>query len=191
MELFLETRRMLLRRFTLDDVDALLALDRDPQVRRFVEDGRPVTREETTTTIEQWIGYYQRWETFGFWAAIEKQTDSFLGWFHLRPREDGSANEPELGYRLNSSAWGKGYATEGARALIDKSFESPLVTRVVAETMAVHIASRRVMEKSGMHHERNFFAEWPVRLPGDELGDVEYAISRAEWTHAKRLRDGG
>jgi len=90
-------------------------------------------------------------------------------------------DEPELGYRLVASAWGNGYATEGARALIDKGFESPLVSRVVAETMAAHGASRRVMEKAGLRYVRSFSTEWPVGIPGDELGEVEYAVTRAEW----------
>jgi RimJ/RimL family protein N-acetyltransferase len=181
MEPFLETERMLLRRFTLDDVDDVYRLDSDPLVRTFVEDGRPVTREEAVATVEHWLTYYERFEIFGFWAAIDRNTSSFIGWFHFRPQAGSPAGEPELGYRLLSSAWGKGYATEGARALIDKGFESPLVALVVAETMAVHTASRRVMEKSGMRHVRTFDAAWHVRIPGDERGVVEYAITRPEW----------
>ncbi len=178
---FLETERMVLRRFTMDDVDAVLALDSDPAVRTFVEDGEPVTRDEVTITIEHWLRYYERSDVFGFWAAIDKSTNEFLGWFHFRPREGTPQDEPELGYRLVSSAWGKGYATEGSRALIDKGFGSPAVSRVVAETLAAHTASRRVMERAGLRHTRSYPSEWPVRLPGDEQGEVEYAISRAEW----------
>jgi RimJ/RimL family protein N-acetyltransferase len=190
MDVFLETERMVLRRFTMDDVDAVLALDSDPAVRRFVEDGEPVNREEAASTIEHWLRYHERSEIFGFWAAIEKATGDFLGWFHFRPRPDAAADAPELGYRLVSSAWGKGYATEGSRALIDKGFESPEVSRVVAEALAVHIASRRVMEKAGMRYVRTYQAEWPVRIPGDEHGDVEYAITRGEWEadHRRRSR---
>ncbi len=50
-----------------------------------------------------------------------------------------------------------------------------------AETMVAHLASRRVMEKAGMREVRRFHADWPDRIPGDELGDVEYAITRQEW----------
>ncbi len=188
MDVFVETDRMVLRRFTMDDVDALLALDSDPQVRRFVEDGEPVNRDEAASTIEHWLGHYQRSDVVGFWAAIEKETGRFLGWFHFRPGHDAPPDEPELGYRLVSAAWGQGYATEGSRALIDKGFESPGISRVVAETMAVHTASRRVMEKAGMRLVRTFRAEWPVRIPGDEHGDVEYAISRAEWEAERSTR---
>ena len=181
----IETERMTLRRFTLDDADELLALDLDPAVRRFVEDGEPVNRDAARATIEHWRRY-QDTPCFGFWAAIENETGRFLGWFHFRAHEGAPADEPELGYRLVSSAWGKGYGTEGSIALIDRGFANTPITRVYAETMAVHIGSRRVMEKAGMRLIREFHADWPVRIPGDELGDVEYAITRDEWEAARR-----
>ena len=181
MTVFLETDRLILREFTRDDVDALLALDQDPLVRRYVEDGIPVTRDEAIVTIEHFLAYYERGPVFGFWAGIEKESGEFLGWFHFRPEDRSNTAEPELGYRLIASSWGKGYGTEGSRALIDHGFAYPEVERVVACTMVVHTASRRVMEKSGLRLVRTFHAEWPVRIPGDEEGDVEYAITRAEW----------
>jgi len=49
----------------------------------------------------------------------------------------------------------------------------------------VHTASRRVMEKAGLRHVRTFHQEWPYRIPGDEHGDVEYALTRAEWQAAR------
>lgn len=94
-------------------------------------------------------------------------------------------DEPELGYRLRKAAWGMGYATEGARALVDKAFTDLGASRVFAETMVVNTASRGVMEKSGLRLIRQFHADWPVRIPGDEHGDVEYAITRAEWECAR------
>ena len=131
--------------------------------------------------LEWWLGYYERFAGYGFWAAIDKATGRFLGWFHLRPGEGAGPDEPELGYRLRRDVWGQGFATEGSRALIDKAFAGLGAERVYAETMAVHTASRRVMEKSGLRHVRTFESEWPVRIPGDEEGDVEYAITRSEW----------
>ena len=90
---------------------------------------------------------------------------------------------------MRREAWGKGYATEGSRALIAKGFTEFGVQRVVASTMAVNTASRRVMEKSGMRLVRAFVADWPVSVPGEERGDVEYAITRDEWeTDDFRLR---
>jgi RimJ/RimL family protein N-acetyltransferase len=108
-------------------------------------------------------------------------TGQFLGWFHLRPPEGAPVDEPELGYRLRRSAWGQGYATEGSRALIHKAFSELGARRVFAETMAVNSASRRVMEKAGLRLVRTFRRPWPDPIEGDEHGEVEYALSKAEW----------
>jgi RimJ/RimL family protein N-acetyltransferase len=182
MHVFLETERILLRRFTEADVDHLVELDGDPEVMHFITGGRATPRDEIQNDIlPAWLEYYDRYAGYGFWAAIEKASGEFLGWFHFRPPRDGSSDDVELGYRLRKSAWGKGYATEGSRALIHKGFTDLGVQRVFASTMAVNLASRRVMEKSGLSLVRTFFQEWPDRIPGEEQGDVEYALSRAEW----------
>ncbi len=188
MHVIVETERLVLRRFTADDVDDLVALDSDPLVRRFVEDGEPVNADQAASDIEYWIRQYEQSDQFGCWAAATKPgvrpndhpPGQFIGWFHLYDRT-ATPGAPELGYRLVSTAWGKGFAAEGSRALIDRVFQSTDVQRVVAETMVIHQASRRVMEKSGMRLVREFRADWPVKIPGDEHGDVEYAITRTEW----------
>ena len=185
MEVYLETDRLILRRFTPADVDDLVELDGDPAVMHFITGGRPTPREEIEReTLPAFLRYYERYAGYGFWAAIEKESGAFLGWFHFRPAPDGGrADEPELGYRLRAAAWGKGYATEGSRALIRKGFTDLGAQRVFAETMAVNEASRRVMEKAGLKHVRTFHQPWPDPIPGDEHGDVEYALTRAEWEH--------
>lgn len=182
MIVFLESERLILRRFTLDDVDALVELDSDPAVMRFITGGVPTSREEIGTEyLPAFLAYYQRGDRWGFWAAIEKASGTFLGWFHLRPHEGDPDDEPELGYRLIASAWGQGYATEGSAALIGKAFAELGARRVYAQTMAVHTASRRVMEKAGLRFVRAFVADWPVRIDGDEHGDVEYALTLQQW----------
>jgi RimJ/RimL family protein N-acetyltransferase len=134
VQVFLETDRLLLRRFTSADADDLVSLDADPDVMRYVTGGIPTSREEIENEVlPAFLGYYQRYEGYGFWAIIEKETGEFLGWFHFRPREDGAPGEVDLGYRLRKSAWGKGYATEGSRALIRKGFTEFGVQRVVAQ----------------------------------------------------------
>jgi RimJ/RimL family protein N-acetyltransferase len=185
MRVILETDRMVLRQFTWDDLDLVFELDNDPEVMRYINGGEPVERSEVAEVLAWWLGYYERGDAFGFWAAFDKADDAFVGWFHFRPRREDQQREPELGYRLRSAQWGRGLATEGSQALIDRGFEHFDIDRVVAETLVVHIASRRVMEKVGMHLVRTFHAEWPVRLPGDELGDVEYAIDRDRWTSGR------
>lgn len=183
---FLLTERLTLREFTPDDVDALVELDSDPLVVHHITGGRTTPRTEVVDDIlPAFLRYYERPDGYGFWAAVERGSDAFLGWFHLRPGPGRPPDEPELGYRLRRAAWGRGFATEGSRALVDAAFADLRASRVVAETMTVHTASRRVMEKCGMRLVRTFHADWPDAIPGDDEGDVEYAITRAEWDRAR------
>jgi RimJ/RimL family protein N-acetyltransferase len=181
MRVFLETERLVLRRFTEADADNLLDLHGDPDVMRFIT-GKPtprgVIRDET---LPRFLRYYERFEGLGYWAAIEKSTGEFLGWFHILPQEGGGPDEVELGYRLRRSAWGKGYATEGSRALIRKGFTELGVRRVVASTMAVNTASRGVLEKAGLTLARTFHQSWLDPIEGAEHGEVEYALTKADW----------
>jgi RimJ/RimL family protein N-acetyltransferase len=174
------------------DADDLVSLDADPDVMRFVTGGVPTSREEIENEfLPAFLGYYQRYEGFGFWAAVEKATGEFLGWFHFRPRPGADPGEIELGYRLRKSAWGKGYATEGSRALIGKGFSEFGVQRVVAEAMAVNTASRRVMEKAGLKLVRTFHQPWPYPIEGDQFGGVEYALEKADWQQDRDRAEGG
>ena len=182
MQIFLESDRLVLRRFTESDVDNLHDLDGDPEVMRFINGGKPASHDVIRNeTLPRFLHSYERFEGFGVWAAIERSTGEFLGWFEFYPWKDVGPDEVELGYRLRRSAWGKGYATEGSRALIRKGFTELGVQRVVAETMTVNTASRRVMEKAGLTHVRTLHQEWPERIEGDEHGDVEYALTKADW----------
>lgn len=192
VQVFLETGRLVLRRFTMSDADNLAGLDGDPDVMHFITGGRPTSREEILNDfLPAFLGYYERYPGLGFWAAIGKPAGQFLGWFQFRPPEGDAPAEAELGYRLRKSAWGKGYATEGSRALIRKGFTELGVQCVIAQTMAVHTASRRVMEKAGLTLARSFHQPWPYVIEGDEHGDVEYALSKADWEQREAAGPGG
>jgi RimJ/RimL family protein N-acetyltransferase len=187
VKILLETERLVLRQFTADDVDNLVELDSDPEVMHFITGGRSTPRGEIEDEVlPAFLEYYERNGGYGFWAAEEKTTGRFVGWFHLRPPENAAPDELELGYRLRRSAWGKGYATEGSRALIDRGFGELGAQRVVASTMVVNVASRRVMEKAGLRFVRIFHQPWPDHIDGEEEGDVEYALLRSEWDAATR-----
>ena len=182
MDVFLRTERLELRKFTNDDADLLYELDSDPEVMLYVTGGLPTSRDDIVNDfLPAFLAYYDRYTGFGFWAAIERTTGEFVGWFHLRPAPGDPEDEVELGYRLRRAAWGRGYATEGSRALIEKAFTELGVQRVHAETMVVHTASRSVMERAGLRHVRTYHQPWPYPIPGDEHGDVEYALTREEW----------
>lgn len=189
MEIFLETDRLILRQFTADDVDNVVELDSDPEVMRFVNGGQPTPYDEIQNDyLPRWMAYYSRFAGYGFWAAVEKSSGEFLGWFHFRPLGTAELDEPELGYRLRKSAWGKGYATEGSRALIGKGFMELGVRRVTASADADNIASRRVMEKAGMVLVRTFSRPRPDEIDGPDLASVEYALDQSSW---EQLLDSG
>jgi RimJ/RimL family protein N-acetyltransferase len=170
----LETPRLLLRRFRPDDLEALVELGGDPAVMHWITGGVPTPRAEVEDDVLPALV-----ASSGFWAAELRTDGAFAGWFHLRPASGAPTDEPELGYRLRSEVWGRGLATEGARALVDLAFSTLGARRVVAETLAVHAASRRVMEKAGLTLVRTFTADWPYRIDGDEHGDVECAPRHA------------
>ncbi|HEX3813908.1 MAG TPA: GNAT family N-acetyltransferase [Mycobacteriales bacterium] len=189
MEIFLETERLRLRRFTGADLENLVELDSDPAVMLHITGGQIPSRAESAETLATFLDYYRRYPAYGFWAAEEKSTSKFLGWFHFRPAEGDAPDEVELGYRLKRNCWGNGYGVEGSRALIRKGFVELGVRRVHAETLVVHAASRRVMEKSGLRYVRILHQAWPYQIPGDEFGDVEYALTRDEWADQGDIAD--
>ena len=178
---FLETNRLVLRRFTNADLENLVELHGDPEVMRFTT-GRPTPRQVIEReTLPLFLDFYRRYPSYGYWAAIEKPAEEFVGWFHLRPAEGKPEDELEIGYRLKRSAWGRGLATDGSIALIRKAFTELGARRVFAQTMAVHLASRRVMEKAGLKYVKTFHETWPDPIPGAEKGEVEYGLTREEW----------
>jgi RimJ/RimL family protein N-acetyltransferase len=96
MQVFLETERLLLRRFTEDDLENLVELDSDPEVMRFITGGRATPREEVENEIlPTFLDHYECYAGYGFWAAVEKSTQRFLGWFHFRPADGAPAGEVE------------------------------------------------------------------------------------------------
>jgi RimJ/RimL family protein N-acetyltransferase len=159
MEIFLETERLILRKFTAADADDLFELDSEPEVVKWTTNlGQPTPYSVVITEILPEIFQdYEKYKNYGYWAAIEKSSQAFIGWFLFKPIIDASyynpqfvnPNDIELGYRLRKAAWGKGYATEGSKALIKKGF-SEGVERVVAVAFAKNLPSIRVMEKAGL-----------------------------------------
>ncbi|AFZ30082.1 acetyltransferase, putative [Gloeocapsa sp. PCC 7428] len=192
MKVFLETPRLLLRNFTEEDADNLYELDSDPEVIRFVnlgviKGGIAIDIDYETIknkTLPKWLRYYEEYENYGIWAAIEKTSDEFIGWFHFRPAPDNlfyfnlgfyNASEIELGYRLKKYKWHQGYATEGSLALIRQGFANEDTQQVVSMALANHIASIRVMEKAGLKFVTKYFH------PEIAQEVVKYALSRNEF----------
>jgi RimJ/RimL family protein N-acetyltransferase len=193
----LETDRMVLRQFTEDDAGNLFDLDSDPEVMRFLTGGTPTPWAAIEADIlPRFLSYDECSPGFGFWAAIDKGTGDFVGWFSLRPLREHDPREASLGFRLRRMAWGQGYATEGARALVRLGFTVLGVQRVVAKAYQDNLASRRVMEKAGMTLSRTF--RWTAAdlgrvdtyhvTSGDlwDGDDMEYALQRTDWELQER-----
>jgi RimJ/RimL family protein N-acetyltransferase len=175
----LRTRRLLLRRAQADDLDDIAALHGDPDVMRFIDDGRPVAREVVRERDLSWLTA-DYGPGRGYWIAVERDTGLVVGWFGLRPLP-AQPGVFELGYRLRPEAWGRGLASEGARLLVRHAFGTVGASRVFATTMTVNQASQRVMAKAGLTWQRTFYEEWPEPIPGSEHGDVEYAATAEDW----------
>lgn len=183
----LATDRMELRLLTAERageyVELLVELDGDPEVMRFIT-GQPTPRADIVDReLPVLLARQAAYPLLGRWLALSREDDAFLGWFELAPTvpEDRAGERPaddeaEVGYRLLRSAWGRGYATEGTRALIDHAFAVVGLRRVWAQTMAVNLPSRGVMERVGMRRVRTFHVHLDDPLPGTEHGEVEYEL---------------
>ncbi|HWJ04556.1 MAG TPA: GNAT family N-acetyltransferase [Steroidobacteraceae bacterium] len=183
MRILLETDRLRLRYFTADDADRLVELDSDPEVMRYITYGAPTPRAAYVDTyLPRWFDIYARQPGLGYFAVELRDTGEFLGWFHLR--DDRIEPEyVELGYRLRRSAWGRGYASEGGRALLRHGFDTLGLERISARTLTRNLASQRVMQKCGFVRAGDFVYEADViagRSP-EERAAVKYVVTRAAW----------
>jgi RimJ/RimL family protein N-acetyltransferase len=175
----LTTDRLRLEPVSDHHFDLLVGLNSDPEVMRFIL-GRAATPEET---CGEWDRRRTTWSDeergLGYWVGFVN--DEFVGWwsasaFAADPTRSGT------GYRLPRPAWGRGLATEGARAMIDHAFTVAGVNLVVASTMAVNLPSRRVLTKAGMTHVDTYVGESYDPIPGSELGEVLYELRRSAYS---------
>ncbi|HYM34125.1 MAG TPA: GNAT family N-acetyltransferase [Steroidobacteraceae bacterium] len=182
-KIFLETARLRLREFSMDDVDHIVALDSDPEVMRYISFGAPTPRETIVTRVlPSWLKYYGNNERNGFWAAELKSTGEFIGWFHLRP-DRFDAGEQELGYRVRRDMWRHGFATEGSRALLQDGFIISQFPKITARTLLANVGSQRVMQKCGLQFETEFiYPEHMLRGGTEEMRRaVKYSALRNQW----------
>ncbi len=188
MALHLATERLILRPVDAGDLDAVHALHTDDEVMRYLSRERARREDVRDTVFPAMLAWERRHPAWGYSAAIDRATGAFLGWVLFRPATDRPPvpGELEIGWRFARSAWGRGHATEAARAVLHHGFTELDVRSVFAMTMAVNTASRRVMERLGMRHVRSFHSHHEDPLPGSEHGEVEYRIERDE--HLARLR---
>ena len=171
----IETDRLLLRMFTLDDLDDLSRIYADADVMRYLS-GHPLTREESAG----WLNYFLKgWESYGFgwWALVLKERNELIGhcglqFIHVLP-------EIEVTYGLAKAYWRMGFASEAARACLRYGFEQLKLDRIYALAEPGNIGSTRVMERVGMKYDKTEYYK-------DDLYDgdlVFYLISAKERQH--------
>ncbi|WP_051414436.1 GNAT family N-acetyltransferase [Pseudoxanthomonas suwonensis] len=141
-----QTTRLIARRLDRGDVDAMLAVYGDPDVVRYVGDGTPLDRRGCERWVEVTLRNYAT-RGYGMFALVERATGAIVGFCGL-VHPSGQA-EPEIKYALHRGHWGRGFATEAARALLDHASHLGL-GEVIATLHPGNEASARVLAKAGM-----------------------------------------
>lgn len=169
----LKTERLILRPMTEDDIEDVFEMRRDDRIMRFIRE--PVlSRKEA----EDWINLISsRWakDEIGFCSVFEKRSGKFAGWCGLWQLKEN--NEIEVGYAMVREFWGKGFASEAARAFLEYGFEKLNLEKIVAVARPENAGSRRVMEKIGMRFD------YIGRFYDREL--VHYSIDKAGYMKLK------
>lgn len=149
MNIIIETNRLILRTFTIEDAPLIYKLNLDPDVIMYT--GDPIKNvEQAREVLEQTILPQYALYNHGRWAVHVKPDLEFIGWCGLKTRPE--RNEIDLGYRFLKKAWGKGYATEAAYACIKYGFEKQRLRRIVGRAMPQNTASLKVLEKCDMQY---------------------------------------
>jgi ribosomal-protein-alanine N-acetyltransferase len=146
----LNTDRLTLKPLTLDDLDWFAAMRGDKDIMRFIGRVGAVPRDIAEARLHRHLECWAE-RGLGMFGVRVRGEEAAVGWAGLQPM-DGT-DEIEVGYAFGKAAWGRGYATEVARALVRWGFESMKLDRIVAVAYAENTASRRVMEKLGMRFE--------------------------------------
>ena len=147
----IETRRLILRELSLDDLEPLHAVLSDPVAMQHYP--KPFDREMTRKWIEWNLDNYAK-HGFGLWAVVHREEERLIGDCGLTIQQVDGVGELEIGYHILRSHWGKGYATEGAAACRDYVFKNLKKDRVISWMTPENLASRRVAEKVGMGLEK-------------------------------------
>jgi RimJ/RimL family protein N-acetyltransferase len=150
--LILETHRLMLREFTLDDAQIFYKLNLNPNVIKYTGNSAFKDIDEAKRFLENYSDYKDN--GFGRWAVLNKSTDEFLGWCGLK--YDKYLDETDIGFRFFENFWNQGFATESAKACIDYGFEKLQLTTIIGRAMKENAASIKVLEKIGLHYAKDF-----------------------------------
>lgn len=177
MTKILETKRLILRRLVMDDLDELAALYRDPQVRKYFPEGEHgvLTYQETKEELQWFLNGHPRHPELGLWATIHKETGKFIGRCGLLPWTIEGQEEVEVAYLLDKTFWGQGLATEAAQGIARYAFEQLNLSRLICLIDPDNQASRKVAQKIGMTLEKQVDG-----IDSDNVPMLIYSISKQE-----------
>ena len=179
MTVLFETERLRLRRFTVDDVTNVLRLTSDAEVMRYIGEGKPMNRIDAWRNMAAALGHWHL-RGYGLWAVEEKQSGTLIGRIGLI-NPDGWPGI-EAGWMLRRAFWGKGFATEGARAALQFGFEQIGLDEILSMTVLANEPSWRVMERIGMTRDLNGDFDHPRVPDGHRLKrHILYRLKRANW----------
>lgn len=165
------TQRLLLRRLVPEDLDALYALYRDPEVRRHFPDGTR-TLGETREELEWFLHGHPRRPELGLWATVERTTGKFLGRCGLLPWRIDGVDEVELAFLIAKERWGEGLGTEAALGVVEHARNVLKLARLICLVMPENAASAAVARKIGMRFEREYTDEFgPCHVYAMPLAD--------------------
>ncbi len=150
----IETERLLLRQFTMDDLDDLYFIYSHPDLSKYLSNEQPLRLDQTRAAINS-IAECWRQHNFGVWAVVYKKHQKLIGHCGLKFLEN--TPEVQIGYLLLKDYWRRGLGTEAAAAVLKYGFEVVKLERIVAIAKPENIASRRVMEKVGMKYEKDAY----------------------------------
>jgi RimJ/RimL family protein N-acetyltransferase len=164
----LETERLLLRGWRASDRAPFAAMNADPEVMRYIPS--VLTRAESDERLERIVRALDQ-DGFGLWAVEERSSRRFLGFTGLaRPAFDAHFTPAvEMGWRLAREAWGRGFATEAARAAAAFAFDELGLAELVSFTAVQNARSRAVMRRLGMRHDAADDFDYPTLPPGHPL----------------------
>lgn len=158
MEVYIETPRLIIRPLEMTDDVGMFAMDSDPEVHQYVG-GKPTETIEKERDVIAFIRSQYVDFGIGRWAIEEKTTGDFVGWTGFKRMTitvNDHSNFIDFGYRLTRKHWGKGYASEAARAALDYGLERFKYNPVYAMTDVDNRASRRILEKLGFQYIKTF-----------------------------------
>lgn len=162
MNIILETERFYFRQFTEADAGLFLELNSNPAVVKYVHEA-PIADEAAALKVITEIIQPQYINGIGRWAMHLKENNEFIGWCGLKYIKE--LDETDLGYRFFEHCWGKGYATEAARATLRYGFDQMHIDEIIGRAHIDNIASWKVLEKIGMQYwKENNFCDGPTKV---------------------------